>query len=102
MILVPKELPAAIDRDQFDLGKLFAEFVEQRLAAVAADVKVELSFFLWRRQRSFPNSPARRLCIGGEQCASDLESSTKKTRMTSRKMSHGHFPSRPFINSLTN
>ena len=59
----------AVDRDQFDLGKLFAELVEQRLGAVAADVEIQLAFFLCRGKRLFPSRLPRGLCIRSEQRA---------------------------------
>src|SRR4029077_9350051 len=71
-------IPSAIDRDQFDLGKLFAEFVEQRLGAVAADVEVELSFFLCGGNRLFPSRLPRGLCIRSEERASGYLDYAKK------------------------
>ena len=75
-------IPSAVDRDQFDLGKLFAEFVEQRLGAVAADVEVELSFFLCGGKRLFPSRLPRGLCIGSEERASGYLDYAENTRMT--------------------
>jgi hypothetical protein len=59
----------AIDRHEFNFRKFFAEFVEQRFAAVAADVEVKLTFFLGRGNRLFPSRLPRRLCIRSEQRA---------------------------------
>src|SRR5580765_3890268 len=55
----------AVDADQLNFGKLFAELVEQWLRAVASDVKIELSFLLRRGEGLFPTRLG--LCIRSEQ-----------------------------------
>src|SRR5882724_12907151 len=40
-----QRIAGAVGAEYFDLGKLFAKFIEQRLAAVASDVKIQPSFF---------------------------------------------------------
>src|SRR5437660_9755266 len=57
-------VPGTVDGDQLNFWKLFAELVEQRFGAVAADVEIELTFFLCRCDGFFPDDLPRRFPIG--------------------------------------
>src|SRR6266511_3950083 len=73
-----QRIAGAVGAEYFDLGKLFAEFVQQRLAAVAPDVKIQLSFFLRGRNRILPGDLPRGLSIRGKQCGTGRDREKKK------------------------
>ena len=53
----------AVDTDQLNFGKLFAERIEQRLGAVAADVEVKLALLLCASERFLPRRLPGGLCV---------------------------------------
>src|SRR5262245_21410462 len=58
-----QRVPGTMGTDNLDLGKLLAKLVEQRLAAVAPDVKIQPPFLLCRRNRIFPDQLPGRLWV---------------------------------------
>ena len=73
-----KRVSRPVDRDKPDLGKFFAEFIEQRLRAVAADVEIQPPLLLRGRNRILPSYLPRGLSIRGKQCGTRRDQEEKK------------------------
>ncbi len=96
-----QRIAGAVHRDQFDLGKLLAELVQQRLAAVTADVKVQACLPSLPRRRFSPNSLARPAWHRRQNQPAPKQGQ-QRIRMINSNSYHVYFPSRPFMNSLAN